>query len=51
METKTKKLLLENYEKMYNAMKNSMEKQRIGKLITELKKDLNEGEKDDERKD
>ena len=50
METKTKKLLLENYKKMYEAMKNSVDKQRIGKLITELEKDLNEGEKDDERK-
>tara|TARA_B100001079_G_scaffold206565_1_gene180358 strand:- start:416 stop:571 length:156 start_codon:yes stop_codon:yes gene_type:complete len=50
METKTKKLLLENYKKMYEAMKKSMDKQRIGKLITELEKDLNEGEKDDERK-
>jgi hypothetical protein len=50
METKTKKLLLENYEKMYNAMKNSMEKQRIGKLIIELKKNIDEGVKDDERK-
>ena len=41
METKTKKLLLENYKKMYEAMKKSMDKQRIGKLITELEKDLN----------
>ncbi len=39
-----------NYKKMYEAMKNSMDKQRIGKLITELEKDINEGEKDDERK-
>jgi len=42
METKTKKLLLENYKKMHEAMKNSMDKQRIGKLITELEKDINE---------
>ena len=36
METKTKRLLLENYKKMYKAMKNSADKQRIGKLIEEL---------------
>ena len=51
METKTKKLLLENYKKMYEAMRiNCADKTRIGKLITELEKDLNEGVKNDERK-
>tara|TARA_B100000809_G_scaffold11986_1_gene11152 strand:- start:190 stop:345 length:156 start_codon:yes stop_codon:yes gene_type:complete len=40
METKTKKLLLENYKKMYEAMKNSADKQRIGKLIEELEASL-----------
>jgi hypothetical protein len=52
METKTKKLLLENYKNMYKAFRiNCADKQRIGKLITELEKNLNEGEKNDERKD
>ena len=52
METKTKKLLLENYKNMYEAFRiNCADKQRIAKLITELEKNLNEGEKDDERKD
>ena len=36
MEAKTKILLLEIYKKMYEAMKNSAEKKRIGKLIKEL---------------
>jgi hypothetical protein len=40
METKTKKLLLENYKKMYESMKNSADKQRIGKLIKELEAEL-----------
>ena len=49
METKTKKLLLENYKNMYEAFRiNCADKQRIGKLITELEKNLNEGEKDDD---
>ena len=41
METKTKKLLLENYKKMYEAMRiNCADKQRIGKLIEELEASL-----------
>ena len=40
MEQKTKLLLLENYKKMYEAMKNSVLKQRIGELIRELEKEL-----------
>ena len=36
METKTKIILLEYYRKMYKSMKNSVLKQRIGKLIREL---------------
>ena len=41
METKTKKLLLENYKKMYEAMRiNCADKQRIGKLIKELEASL-----------
>ena len=36
MEAKTKKILLEYYRKMYKSMKNSVLKQRIGKLIREL---------------
>tara|TARA_R110000751_G_C13606057_1_gene462773 strand:+ start:376 stop:510 length:135 start_codon:yes stop_codon:yes gene_type:complete len=37
METKTKIILLETYKKMYESMKDSAEKKRIGKLIEELK--------------
>ena len=40
METKTKRLLLENYKKMYEMMKKSADKQRIGKLIKELEIEL-----------
>ena len=36
METKTKIILLEYYKKMYEEMKNSALKQKIGKLIREL---------------
>ena len=36
MEAKTKIILLEYYKKMYKEMKNSVLKQRIGKLIREL---------------
>ena len=36
MEIKTKILLLEYYKNMYEKMKNSVMKQRIGKLIREL---------------
>ena len=36
MEAKTKIILLEYYRKMYKSMKNSVLKQRIGKLIREL---------------
>jgi hypothetical protein len=36
METKTKIILLETYKKMYESMKDSAEKKRIGKLIEEL---------------
>ena len=36
MEAKTKILLLEIYKKMYESMKDSAEKKRIGKLIEEL---------------
>jgi hypothetical protein len=41
METKTKRLLLENYKKIYEAMRiNCAEKQRIGKFIEELEASL-----------
>ena len=40
MEQKTKLLLLENYKRMYARMNNSVLKQRIGKLIRELEKEL-----------
>ena len=40
MNRKTKILLLQNYKKMYESMKNSVLKQRIGKLIRELEKEL-----------
>ena len=36
MEAKTKIILLGYYRKMYKSMKNSVLKQRIGKLIREL---------------
>ena len=36
MEAKTKTILLATYKKMYEAMKNSAEKKRIGELIKEL---------------
>jgi hypothetical protein len=36
METKTERILLETYKKMYESMKNSADKKRIGKLIEEL---------------
>ena len=36
MEAKTKIILLGYYKKMYEAMKHSAEKERIGKLIREL---------------
>ena len=48
MKTKTKILLLENYKKMYEAMKNSADKQRIGKLIKKLEIQLYFGERDNE---
>ena len=46
METKTKKILLETYKKMYEAMKNSAEKKRIEKLITELEDVLKKREEE-----
>ena len=36
MEVKTKKILLEYYKKMYESMKDSVLKQKIGRLIREL---------------
>ena len=36
MEAKTKTILLEYYKKMYESMKDSVLKQKIGKLIREL---------------
>jgi hypothetical protein len=39
METKTKIILLEYYKDMYKRMKNSVLRQRIGKLIRELEED------------
>jgi|TARA_R110002074_G_scaffold14933_2_gene51821 hypothetical protein len=36
MEAKTKTILLKTYKKMHESMKNSAEKERIGKLIKEL---------------
>ena len=46
METKTKILLLETYKTMHEAMKNSAEKKRIEKLITELEDVLKKREED-----
>ena len=40
METKTKIILLKYYKDMYERMKNSVSKQRIGRLITELEEDM-----------
>ena len=40
METKTKIILLEYYKNMYERMKNSVLRQRIGRLITELEEDM-----------
>ena len=40
MEAKTRIILLDYYKKMYESMKNSVLKQRIGKLIRELEKEL-----------
>ena len=50
MEAKTKILLLEIYKKMYEAMKNSAEKKRIGKLIKELEDESKSDQKTMERK-
>ena len=36
MEAKTKTILLEYYKKMYESMKDSVLKQKIGRLIREL---------------
>ena len=36
MEAKTKIILLEYYKKMYESMKDSVLKQKIGRLIREL---------------
>ena len=49
MEAKTKILLLEIYKKMYEAMKNSAEKKRIGKLIKELEDESKSDQKTMER--
>ena len=38
MEAKTKTILLATYKKMYEAMKNSAEKKRIGKCLREPSK-------------
>ena len=46
MEAKTKIILLGTYKKMYEAMKNSAEKKRIEKLITELEDVLKKKEED-----
>ena len=46
MEAKTKIILLGTYKKMYEAMKNSAEKKRIEKLITELEDELKKREED-----
>ena len=40
METKTKIILLKYYKDMYERMNNSVLKQRIGRLITELEEDM-----------
>ena len=39
METKTKIILLKYYKDMYERMKNSVLKQRIGRLIRELEEE------------
>ena len=39
MEAKTKKILLEYYKKMYEEMKSSVLKEKIGRLIRELEND------------
>ena len=46
LKAKTKIILLETYKKMYEAMKNSAEKKRIEKLITELEDVLKKKEED-----
>ena len=50
MEAKTKIILLEYYRKMYKSMKNSVLKQRIGKLIKELESESKSDQKIMERK-
>ena len=40
METKTKIILLKYYKDMHKRMNNSVLKQRIGRLITELEEDM-----------
>ena len=50
MEAKTKIILLEYYRKMYKSMKNSVLKQRIGKLIRELEDESKSDQKTMERK-
>ena len=49
MEAKTKIILLEYYRKMYKSMKNSVLKQRIGKLIRELEDESKSDQKTMER--
>ena len=49
MEAKTKIILLEYYRKMYKSMKNSVLKQRIGKLIRELESESKSDQKIMER--
>jgi hypothetical protein len=46
LKAKTKTILLATYKKMYEAMKNSAEKKRIEKLITELEDVLEKREED-----
>ena len=45
METKTKIILLEYYKNMYRRMKNSVLRQRIGKLIRELENESKSDQK------
>ena len=50
MEAKTKKILLEYYKKMYEEMKSSVLKEKIGRLIRELENDSKPDQKTMETK-
>ena len=50
MEAKTKKILLEYYKKMYEEMKSSVLKEKIGRLIRELENESKPDQKTMETK-